>query len=144
MKHHIRALDVSLKPVDVEQGEYHNGPRCAVCGEVNCSSCGNFDTDECPGVTTWDLDQLNTILEQLHRYAALAAQTQAALDKERDLGREAAKTIRRLNIDVANALRGHALADADVANFQYRERLALAQVAELRAELATLRNAEPS
>lgn len=142
---HIPALDADLEPVDVG-ADIHNGPQCAVCGDFDCRNCNpSFLTEECEGFDSPpDTADVQHLIEQLHRHAELATRTQTALDTERELGREAAKVIRRLNIEVAQEHRGHALAKANQANADYREALAKAEVARLEAELAELRNTEPS
>lgn len=142
---HVCALDANLEPVSVDADIIHDGPQCAVCGDFDCRNCNpSFLAGECDGPDTPDADYVEHLVEQLHRYAELSTRTQAALDTERELGREAAKAIRRLNIEVAHEHRGHALAKANQANADYREALAKAEVARLEAELAELRNAEPS
>ena len=147
---HLRALDANLEPVDVDQGEYHSGPQCAICHEVDCSNCGNFDTEECPGIDpcrpedSCDPEERGLVIEQLHRYAALADRIAADLTTEKNLRLLAERAAKRQETAWANASRAHALAEAAEANAVYREKLALAELAKLQAELIALRNAEPA
>lgn len=140
---HIPALDADLEPVDVDLGDYHNGPRCAVCQEVECKHCGGFDDGECkPG--DLDEEEVRQIIEQLHRYAVLAEAFRTARDEEHKKRIEAEFQVKRHETLTAYAKRDHAYAEANAANAAHRESLAKAEIARLEAELVELRNTEPS
>lgn len=138
---HIAALEADLEPVDVYLGDYHSGPRCAVCQEVDCEHCGGFKGECKP--EDLDAEEVRMIIEQLHRYSALAETFKTARDEERGKRIEAEKQVKRLEIVAAQEHRGHALAKANQANADYREALAKAEIARLEAELVELRNREP-